>query len=181
MHLTPLKFDLVVYGSHYASRWYKMIAGTQEIQTAEFSFEPPSHEGFWSPICKSLTLNLLGYLPTFASLTDRRVLSPPSDKSRLPVVTYIDRQKNGRRLTEESHKSLVDALLELKAEGVCELQIVRMQDVSIREQVRLAARSAVSFVLSSRHLIRPVFSSDERPPSNDPEVARCRAIGLASS
>jgi len=130
-----------------------MIAGTQELLAAEVSFEPSSsssHEGFWSPIRKSLTLNLLGYLPTFASLIDRRVLSPPSDKSELPVVTYIDRQKTGRRLTEESHKSLVDALLKLKEEQVCEVQIVRMEDVSVREQIRLAARSAVSFL--SRYL-----------------------------
>lgn len=128
-----------------------MIAGTQELPAAEFSSESSSssHEGFWSPIRKSLTLNLLGYLPTFASLTDRRVLSPPSDKSELPVVTYIDRQKTGRRLTEESHKSLVDVLLELKEEQVCEVQIVRMEEVSVREQIRLAARSTVSFVSAS--------------------------------
>jgi len=129
-----------------------MIAGTQELLAAEVNFESSSssHEGFWSPIRKSLTLNLLGYLPTFASLTDRRVLSPPSDKSELPVVTYIDRQKTGRRLTEESHKGLVDALLKLKEEQVCEVQIVRMEDVSVREQIRLAARSTVSFL--SRYL-----------------------------
>jgi len=128
-----------------------MISGTQELPAAEFSSESSSsssssHEGFWSPIRKSLTLNLLGYLPTFASLTDRKVVSPPLDRSELPIVTYVDRQKTGRRLTEESHQSLVDALLELKAEGVCEVEIVRMEDVSVREQVRLAARSTVSGV-----------------------------------
>lgn len=47
-------------------------------------------------------------------------------------------------MIEESHQSLVDALLELEKEGVCEVQIVRMENVGLREQVRLVARSAVS-------------------------------------
>lgn len=124
-----------------------MTAGTQELNAPEFSIvsTSPSHEGFWSPLRKTLTRNFLGYLPTFASLTDRTVLTPPSDKSDKPVVTYVDRQGTGRRLTEESHESLVDALRELEAEGVCEVQIVRMENVSLRDQVRLVARSAVSF------------------------------------
>jgi hypothetical protein len=123
-----------------------MIAGTQELQAAEFNanLSSPSHEGFWSPLRKSLTRNLLGYLPEFASLTDHAVLSPPQDKSEKPVVTYIDRQGTGRRLTDESHESMVDALLELEKEGVCEVQTVRMENVSLREQVRLVTRSTVS-------------------------------------
>ncbi|KXN82750.1 hypothetical protein AN958_02189 [Leucoagaricus sp. SymC.cos] len=125
------------------NQWWKMIAGTQELKAPEFSSESsyPSHEGFWSPLRKSLTHNLLGYLPRFASLTDRRILSPPSAKSDAPVVTYIVRQGTGRRLTEESHQSLVDALKELEKEGVCEVQIARMEDIPLREQFRLAARS----------------------------------------
>lgn len=123
-----------------------MIAGTQELEAPEFdpSSPSPDHEGFWSPLRKSLTHNLLGYIPTFASLTNRIVLSPPSDRSDKPVVTYIDRQGTGRRLTDESHKSMVEALRTLEEEGVCEVQIVRMENVGLREQVRLVARSAVS-------------------------------------
>ncbi|KAF5349079.1 hypothetical protein D9756_009425 [Leucocoprinus leucothites] len=151
----------------WGGRWSKMIAGTQELQAPEFSPESssPSNEGFWSPIRKTLTHNTLGYLPTFASLTDRRIISPPSDKSELPLVTYIDRQGTGRRLTEESHKSLVDALSELEAEGVCEIKIVRMENVPLREQIRLAARSAVSFGVLLYH--------------GDPEVAKAYSYRLS--
>jgi protein O-GlcNAc transferase len=133
-----------------------MIAGTQELQVPEFSLtSPSSHRGFWSPIRESLTRNLLGYIPEFASLTDRTVLSPPLDKSTKPVVTYVSRQSSGRRLTEDSDKSLVDALRELEAEGLCEVQIVRMENLSLKEQVRVVARSAVSFsnLLTYRFII----------------------------
>ncbi|KAF9442887.1 hypothetical protein P691DRAFT_680626, partial [Macrolepiota fuliginosa MF-IS2] len=129
----------------WGGRWGKMIAGTQEVEVAEYdpSSPSPDHEGFWSPLRKSLTLNLLGYLPTFASLNNRTVLSPPSDQSDKPVVTYIDRQGTGRRLTEESHASMVEALEALDKEGLCEVQIVKMEHVGLREQVRLVARSAI--------------------------------------
>ncbi len=123
-----------------------MIAGTQEVEAPEFNpkFTSADHEGFWSPLRKTLTINLLGYLPTFASPTDRRVISPPSDKSDKPVVTYIDRQGTGRRLIEESHNGLVEALKELEKEGLCEVQIARMEKFGLREQIRIVARSAVS-------------------------------------
>ncbi len=123
-----------------------MIVGTQEVEAPEFNpnFTSAAHEGFWSPLRKTLTTNLLGYLPTFASLTDRRVTSPPSEKSDKPVVTYVDRQGTSRRLIEESHNGLVEALKELEREGLCEVQIARMEKLGLREQIRLAARSAVS-------------------------------------
>lgn len=127
-----------------------MISGTQELKAPEFepSSPSPEHEGFWSPLRKTLTHNLLGYLPTFASLANRTVVSPPSDHSEKPVVTYVDRQGTGRRLTEESHRSMLEALGALQKEGVCEVQIVRMEKVALMEQVRLVARSTVSFPLS---------------------------------
>jgi protein O-GlcNAc transferase len=127
-----------------------MIAGTQELQVAIFdpSFDSvspsPEHEGFWSPIRKLMTMNLLGYIPTFESMTNRTVTSPATVKSDKPVVTYVDRQKTGRRLNEESHQGLVEALRSLEEEGICELQIVKMEDVGLKEQIRLIARSAVS-------------------------------------
>lgn len=138
--------------SRWASRWAKMIASTQELEAPEFNpnFTSASHEGFWSPLRKSLTMNLLGYLPTFASLIDRRVISPPFEKSDKPVVTYISRQDTRRRLTEESHNGLVEALKELEREGVCEVQIPLMEKLGLRDQVRIAARSAVSWGPSFR-------------------------------
>jgi hypothetical protein len=136
--------------SRWGGRWSKMIAGTMEVEVATFdpTFDPisvsPEHEGFWSPIRKSMTMNLLGYIPTFESITNRTVISPPTVKSEKPVVTYVSRQKTGRRLDEESHQSLVEALRALEDQGICELQIAKMEDIDLREQIRLVARSAVS-------------------------------------
>ncbi|KXN82749.1 hypothetical protein AN958_02188 [Leucoagaricus sp. SymC.cos] len=147
----------------FGGRWFKMIAGTQELKVAEFdpASSSPSHEGFWSPLRKSLTHNLLGYLPMFASLTDRAVISPASVRSKKPVVTYINRQGTNRRLTDESHQSLVDALRELEKEGVCEVQIVRFENVPLKEQVRLAARSSIMVAVHGNGLTHQLWM----PPS----------------
>lgn len=61
-------------------------------------------------------------------------------------MIYLNRQKTGRRLDEESHESLVEALEALEEGGVCELQIVRMEEIGLREQIRLVSRSTVSLV-----------------------------------
>lgn len=73
-------------------------------------------------------------------------MSPPQAMSSAPIVTYISRQGGGRRLIEKDHRELVDALIELEKEGVCELKVAMMETMSIREQIKLAARSTVRLI-----------------------------------
>ncbi|KAF7761931.1 hypothetical protein Agabi119p4_9923 [Agaricus bisporus var. burnettii] len=153
----------------FGGRWSKMIAGTQELQVATFdptSTSTPEHEGFWSPIRKLMTLNLLGYIPTFESPTNRTVISPSHVKSSKPVVIYLNRQKTGRRLDEESHESLVEALKGLEEDGICEVQIVRMEEVGLREQIRLVSRSTIMVGVHGNGLTHQLWM----PPSKRSSV-----------
>ncbi|KAG6875859.1 hypothetical protein C0992_002021, partial [Termitomyces sp. T32_za158] len=62
-----------------------------------------------------------------------------------PLVTYISRQHaNARRLRVEDHEALLRALGDLAAQGLCVFREARMEEMSLREQVELAARSTVS-------------------------------------
>lgn len=98
-------------------------------------------DGFWEPVRKSLVGNLLGYVP----MLDARgvVYSPPQAASTRPLVTYISRQGGGRRLLEQDHQGLVKALTELESEGICEVNVVVMEQLSLRDQINQVARSTV--------------------------------------
>lgn len=103
-----------------------MVGGTMNVAAPD---------DFWAPVRQSLVQNVLGYVPDVEGQIK-------------PIVTYISRQGVGRRLRESDHEALLDGLAELKAEGICEVQIAKMELLSLREQVELAARSTVrSFLL----------------------------------
>ena len=69
-------------------------------------------------------------------------------KSGRPVITYISRQNWGRRmLLPEAHKSLVEALEALEAKYGWEVNIADMDKMTRDDQIRLAARTTVSFIV----------------------------------
>jgi hypothetical protein len=110
---------------------------------------------FFEPVRRTVVMGLLGYLP----IVDARgaVTAPHDDddveshdvQSVLPIVTYISRQGRGRQLSDASHEGLVQALRDLEQEGLCEVKVVRMETMSVKEQVALAARSTVCLLLFS--------------------------------
>jgi protein O-GlcNAc transferase len=53
----------------------------------------------------------------------------------MPVVTYINRQKTGRRLAVEDDASMLEALDSLHSRGVIEFHNAFMEDYSRAEQV----------------------------------------------
>ncbi|KAL0061758.1 hypothetical protein AAF712_011361 [Marasmius tenuissimus] len=116
----------------FSSQWFKMIAGTMNVTALE---------GFWDPIRRSLLTNLLGYKPQFSG--PGIVVSPLKVASSAPVVTYISRQRTGRRLKQEDHEALVEELMTLGAQGFCEVNVVQMEDMSLKDQVELAARTTI--------------------------------------
>ncbi|KAK1225030.1 hypothetical protein PQX77_012029 [Marasmius sp. AFHP31] len=116
----------------FSSQWFKMIAGTMNVTAPE---------GFWDPIRHSLLTNLLGYEPQFSG--PGIVVSPPKAASSAPVVTYISRQRTGRRLKQEDHEALIEELMTLGGQGFCEVNVVQMEDMSLKDQIELAARTTV--------------------------------------
>ncbi|KAF8067941.1 hypothetical protein FPV67DRAFT_1416086 [Lyophyllum atratum] len=107
-------------------RWYKMIAGAMNITV-------PAN--FWTPIRQTLVQNTLGYVPD---------IEKHGATTSKPVVTYISRQDAGSRaLLPADHEALVKALVDLEAEGICEFHEARMEDLSLREQIELPARSTI--------------------------------------
>jgi hypothetical protein len=61
-----------------------------------------------------------------------------------PVITYISRQSSRRRMTKESHESLVTALEEARDRLGYELNIVEAERLSREEQFALAGKTTVS-------------------------------------
>ncbi|KAF8628045.1 hypothetical protein AX17_006049 [Amanita inopinata Kibby_2008] len=113
--------------------WFKMIAGSMSVNASK---------GFWEPLRDSLIRGLLGSVPSVNERGAVVDLDSHQDNS-LPLVTYISRQSGGRRLTDQDHEGLVQALLDLEKEGVCKVRVVRMETLTLHEQVDLAARSTV--------------------------------------
>lgn len=63
-----------------------------------------------------------------------------------PVITYISRQSSRRRLTKESHESLVLALEAGRDKLGYELNVVEAERLSREEQFALAGKTTVSFI-----------------------------------
>ncbi|KAJ7590491.1 hypothetical protein C8J56DRAFT_932994 [Mycena floridula] len=99
------------------------------------------HDRFWGPVRESMLKNLLGYVPRL----DERgsVIAPPVAVSRRPIVTYISRQGTGRRLLAQDHDLLVQALMELEVEGLCDVHVVQMERLNLQEQLALVSRSTI--------------------------------------
>jgi hypothetical protein len=64
--------------------------------------------------------------------------------ANVPVVTYINRQKTGRRLTDEDAENLLIAMQELDRQGVIEFHNAEMENIPRTEQFCLATKSDVS-------------------------------------
>ncbi|KAG5653309.1 hypothetical protein H0H81_001269 [Sphagnurus paluster] len=110
--------------------WFKMISSTMSVDVPYT---------FWEPIRQRVVQNLIGYLPR---LNNRGlVVSPPSAVSEMPFLTYIVRQGRSRRLADADHEGLVKALRELEWSGICQLQVVHMEDMSLEQQIEVMARS----------------------------------------
>ncbi|KAJ7808853.1 hypothetical protein B0H14DRAFT_3090989 [Mycena olivaceomarginata] len=61
-----------------------------------------------------------------------------------PVITYISRQEWGRRtLIQRDHEKLVQELYRLRDKHGWEVNIVRMEEVSRAEQIRIAVRTTI--------------------------------------
>lgn len=121
-------------------KWHKMISPTMNIKPAPDFFEP---------IRRTVLTSLLGYLPitnmwgAVATPKNNDDVENHDMQSDLPIVTYISRQGGGRRLSYADHEGLVRALSALEDEGVCRVNVVRMETMSVKEQVAVAARSTV--------------------------------------
>lgn len=62
----------------------------------------------------------------------------------IPVITYISRQKWGRRmLIQEDHSKLVRELYKLRDEHGFEVHVISPEEISRAEQIRLAARTTI--------------------------------------
>ncbi|KIY72239.1 hypothetical protein CYLTODRAFT_486459 [Cylindrobasidium torrendii FP15055 ss-10] len=107
-------------------KWFKMIGSTQTVEVKE---------GFWRPVRESVVKNILGYFPVEWTGKGGR---------RKPVVTYISRQQGSRRkLADNAHDRLVDALKKLEEEGLCEVNVVNMETLQLRDQVALLAKTTI--------------------------------------
>ncbi|KAJ6548196.1 hypothetical protein DFH09DRAFT_815194, partial [Mycena vulgaris] len=61
-----------------------------------------------------------------------------------PTCTYISRQEGfDRRLSAADHDGLIAALRELHAERVCDVRVVALERMTLREQIHLAGRTTV--------------------------------------
>lgn len=128
-------FYISSFASPWGGVWFKMIAGTMNVTAPE---------GFWEPIRETVLTNLFGYV---SKLNERGVIVHPPQVARTkPIVTYISRQGAGRRLIEKDHDALVQALMELDSEGICEVHVVQMERLSLAEQIEIASRSTVRIV-----------------------------------
>ncbi|KAF7300528.1 hypothetical protein HMN09_00937300 [Mycena chlorophos] len=135
---TTVLFERVVLVSRSSAHkhpfggvWFKMIAGAMNVTAPE---------DYWRPIRENVWESFWGVRGTADSSAES--VSPVDSglgTTRLPVVTYVSRQgqENGRRLTHPDHEALVVALDALAAEGECEVRVVQMEKLTLREQVGL--------------------------------------------
>ncbi|KAF8886772.1 hypothetical protein BD779DRAFT_606449 [Infundibulicybe gibba] len=136
--------------SPLANMWYKMISSTMNVTAPD---------RFWEAVRKPMLENVLGYIPL---LNDHgAVVSPPQLVSDKPIVTYISRQGGGRRLRDEDHQALVAALEDLEAEGVCEVHVVRMELMTLKQQLDMASRSTIMLGVHGNGLTHTIWM----PPS----------------
>ncbi|KAL0576132.1 hypothetical protein V5O48_005850 [Marasmius crinis-equi] len=134
----------------FGNLWFKMIAGTMNITVPD---------DFWDPIRRSLLTNMLGYIPRFDEYGS--VIYPEKVATSAPVLTYISRQKGGRRLARADHEALVEELMMLEAHGFCEVQVVQMEDIPLKQQIELAARTTIMLAVHGNGLTHQLWM----PPS----------------
>jgi hypothetical protein len=141
--------------------WFKMIASAMSVNPVPDFFEP---------IRRTVITNLLGYFPVLdeqGAVTSIAASSVDDDVriddilSDLPIVTYVSRQGGAwRRLGDEYHEGLVQALNDLEREGVCKVNVARLETMDLKEQVALVARSTVSPLLSQTAHVLVISEQD---------------------
>ncbi|KAJ7199384.1 hypothetical protein GGX14DRAFT_373172 [Mycena pura] len=136
---TTVVFDRVMLvNRHAATRspsggvpWSSsIIAGAMKVTS------PPD---FWAAVRSTLWRGILYY----KYVPDMK-LSPKDVDEYFPTCTYISRQEGfDRRLSAADHDGLIAALRELHAERVCDVRVVVLERMTLREQIHLAARTTV--------------------------------------
>jgi hypothetical protein len=116
--------------SPLATLWYKMISSSMNVTVPK---------NFWEPVRLRVVENTIGYVPVMNSAGV--VMSAP--KSSAPIVTYISRQNGVRSFAQEAHDGLIVALRKLEEEGICQFDVVAMEDLAFSEQVEIVARTTV--------------------------------------
>ncbi|KAF5324356.1 hypothetical protein D9619_011337 [Psilocybe cf. subviscida] len=134
--------------SPLATLWYKMISSSMNVTVPE---------NFWEPVRQRVVENTIGYLPV---LNDAGVvMSPP--KSSAPIVTYISRQSGVRSFSPEAHDGLIAALKNLEEEGICQFDVVAMEDLAFSKQVEIVARTTIMVGIHGNGLTHQLWM----PPS----------------
>ncbi|KAF9458387.1 hypothetical protein BDZ94DRAFT_1173734 [Collybia nuda] len=115
-----------------AGQWAKMVASTMTVDVAS---------DFWEPIRKATLTNMIDYVPILNH--HGHVIAPSQAASDRPLVTYISRQGGGRRLRQDDHDGLVNALKELERAGLCHFHVPQMEKMSLNEQLQLIAKTTI--------------------------------------
>ncbi|TFK41769.1 hypothetical protein BDQ12DRAFT_395632 [Crucibulum laeve] len=131
--------------------WPKMIAGLMGLDV---------HERFWESLRVVLVRNLVGSLPEIDEVG--KIISLEHETTIRPAITYISRQNGGRRLTNDSHDSLVEALAKLEEEGVCDVRVAVMENMTLNEQVRLSATSTITIGVHGNGLTHQLWMPSSR-------------------
>jgi hypothetical protein len=126
----PFVFDRVVIADRSAAMLSYNYARYQ--RTASAAFALPGGMNWWRPI-RNNVVAFAGIDPDVGGGT-----------MNTPVITYISRQKWGRRmLLPEHHEKLLKELYKLRDQYGYEVNVVNAEDMSRVEQIRLAARTTV--------------------------------------
>ena len=132
----PFVFEKVVFADRSAAMLSYNYARYQ--RTASSAFALPGGMNWWRPI-RNNVVAFAGVNPLVGGGTRNR-----------PVITYISRQKWGRRmLIPEHHDKLVKELYKLRDKHGYEVHVVNPESMSRLEQIQLAAKTTVCSLCSS--------------------------------
>lgn len=124
-------FERLVIVDRFAAHRYGQRNGMWNKMTAELSrIQAPSN---WISPLRERMLSL-GHL--FGCELEHR-------RSNVPVVTYINRQKTGRRLTDEDAENLLVVMSELDRQGVIEFHNAEMENIPRIAQFCLATKTDI--------------------------------------
>lgn len=87
------------------------------------------------------------HLPHFFQPARQRLLNnldipEPNDKRRKMV--YIDRQSTDRRIPDNEHEEMLEMFKDVEIEKDVSIEHVRLEDLSVKEQVEAVAFASVS-------------------------------------
>ncbi|KAF7378137.1 EGF domain-specific O-linked N-acetylglucosamine transferase [Mycena sanguinolenta] len=126
---TTVVFDRVMLVNRHAAThspsggvpWSSsMIAGAMNVTV------PPN---FWAAVRSTLWRGVLYY-----KYVPDMVMSPQDVEEYGPVCTYISRQEGfDRRLSAADHDGLIEALREVHAEALCNVRVVTLERMTLRE------------------------------------------------